>query len=69
MERKNETSLHKFCVKCGSSKFKDWDELTSDEKFIAERTSPAKSSGEESKYARFCARCFYAADSFAENRA
>ena len=59
MERKNETSLHKFCVKCGSPKFKNWSELTSDEKFIAERTSPAKFSGGERKNHRFCARCFY----------
>lgn len=69
MERKNETSLHKFCTNCGSSKFKDWNELTSDEKFIAERTSPAKFSGEERSRKRFCARCFYADESVEDNRA
>lgn len=69
MERKNETSLHKICRNCGSSRFKDWNELTSDEKFIAERTSTGKFSGEEISDQRFCARCFYASESIEENRA
>jgi hypothetical protein len=69
MERNDEKSLHNICRKCGSSKFKDWNELTSDEKFIAERISPEKFSGEEGKKYRFCARCFYADESAEENRA
>lgn len=69
MERKNEKSLHKFCTNCGSSEFKDWNELTSDEKFIAERTSAGKFSGEERKHKRFCARCFYEDANGEENRA
>jgi len=69
MERKEEKSLHKFCTKCGSSKFKDWSELTSDEKFIAERTSPAKFSDEERKHKSFCARCFHEDPSVEEKRA
>lgn len=69
MERKDEKSLHKFCGNCGASKFKDWNEMTSDEKLIAERTSSGKFSVEERKNQRFCARCFYAAESVEENRA
>lgn len=69
MERKDEKSLHNICRKCGSSKFKDWNKLTSDEKFIAERISPAKFSGEEGKNYRFCARCFDAGEIDKENRA
>lgn len=58
MKRKDEKILQRFCTKCGSPKFKNWDELTSDEKFLIERTSSGKSSIEERKHHRFCARCF-----------
>lgn len=68
MERKDEKSLHNICRKCGSSRFKDWNQLTSDEKFIAERMSAEKFSGAEVENDRFCARCFCAAKRFEENR-
>lgn len=69
MERKSEKSSHKFCGNCGSSEFKDWNDLSSDEKFIAERTSAGKFSGDEIKRRSYCARCFYAAENAGENRA
>ena len=60
MERKDEKKLRGFCRTCGSAKFKVWEELTADEKFLVERTSAGKISAESVKHRRFCARCFYA---------
>lgn len=69
MQRKKEINLQKFCAECGSSKFKNWDELTSDEKFLIERTSSNKFSAEEKKRHRFCVRCFKEEISVEEKRA
>lgn len=61
MQRKVEKNLQRFCTNCGSPKMKSWDDLTADEKFMAERlTTTSGFSPEEKQHRRFCARCLYA---------
>ncbi len=48
-----------YCLRCGSQKLKNWDELTSDEQFLVERL-PASAiySPEERKRHLFCPLCW-----------
>ena len=48
------------CQNCGSITFKQWRDLTDDEKFIVKKILGNKviSDGELKKH-RFCGRCFY----------
>ncbi len=54
-------SLHiSFCPKCGGQKFKTFDELTDDEKFVLERFSvKAKDGGPGNAKSKFCVRCWF----------
>jgi hypothetical protein len=48
------------CPRCGLQKLKHWPELTSDEKFLAERLpASAEYTIEERKKHHFCTRCWY----------
>jgi hypothetical protein len=50
----------KICPRCGAAKLKPWTELSSDEKFLAERLpASAEFTPEERKKHRFCARCWF----------
>lgn len=50
----------KTCPRCGSARLKNWDELTSDEKFTAERLpASAEISPEQRKRHSFCPRCWF----------
>ncbi len=58
MQRKIYEKAEKYCPECGSPKKKNWDELSDEEKFVAERKSAAGGfSSEQTKRHRFCARC------------
>ncbi len=49
-----------FCPRCHSSKMKSWNELSSEEKMLAEKLSAsAEFSLEERKKHRFCTKCWY----------
>ena len=57
----------KTCSRCQSAQLKNWSELTSDEKFIAERLpASAECSPEERRQHLFCPRCWFETDSFEE---
>lgn len=48
------------CRNCGSTKFKSWDELSEDDKFITKRLPDnSEVSDEQRKKQRFCKRCLY----------
>ncbi|MDQ3634056.1 MAG: hypothetical protein M3405_06040 [Acidobacteriota bacterium] len=48
------------CKNCGSVKYKIWEELNDDEKYIVERLPDNyKFTPEQTKKHRFCERCFY----------
>lgn len=50
----------KTCKNCGSIKFKTWDELNDDEKFVIERLPDnTEFTKEQTKKHRFCKRCLY----------
>jgi RNase P subunit RPR2 len=50
----------KTCKNCGSMKFKTWEDLTDDEKFIIERLPDnSEFTIEQRKKHRFCKRCLY----------
>lgn len=47
------------CKNCGSVKFKKWEDLNDDEKFLVERLpNDTKISNDQRKKQRFCSRCF-----------
>ncbi len=50
----------KICPRCGSSKMKNWKDLTDEQKFLVERL-PLNTdfTHEERKKHRFCERCFF----------
>lgn len=49
-----------LCRRCGSSKFAEFEKLSEDEKFIAERTaSDSDLRGDKIKEHRFCKRCLF----------
>jgi ribosomal protein S27AE len=48
------------CPRCGEVRLKTWDELTSDEKFTAERLpGSAQAPPEKRKRHVFCPRCWF----------
>jgi ribosomal protein S27AE len=48
------------CPRCDSLRMKTWDELTPDERFLAERLPmSADYTHDERKKHRFCVRCWY----------
>lgn len=50
----------KTCPRCGAAKMKSWDDLSDDQKFLAERLpASAEFTREKRKKHRFCERCFY----------
>lgn len=50
----------KTCPNCGSTKFKTWNDLTDDEKFLVEKLSDkSEQNDEQRKKQRFCSRCFF----------
>lgn len=50
----------KMCPKCFYPKMKSWDELSGEQKFLAERLPfSAKFSLEQRKKHRFCERCWF----------
>jgi len=52
-----------YCIRCGSQKLKRWDELSADEKFLAERLpQSATVSLEERKRHLFCPLCWNEVD-------
>jgi hypothetical protein len=57
----------KICPRCQTARLKNWDELTSDEKFVVERLPKgAEFSGEERKRHSFCPRCWFETENAAE---
>ena len=49
-----------ICPRCGSFTYKRWDELTDEEKFLAERLpASAEYSKEQRKAHHFCTRCWF----------
>jgi ribosomal protein S27AE len=52
--------VNKICSNCGSLKFKKWEQLSEDEKFLVNRLPDSQRfSLEQRKKQRFCGRCFY----------
>lgn len=52
--------LTRCCKNCGSQKFKTWDNLTDEEKFLIQRLPQnTETSIEQKKKQHFCKRCFY----------
>ncbi len=50
----------KTCPRCGSSKMKNWKDLTDEQKFLVERLPlNTDCTPEERKKHRFCERCFF----------
>ena len=48
------------CPKCGCHRFREWDRLTDDEKFIAERLpASADHTPKQRRRHRFCTRCWH----------
>ncbi|MGI8544904.1 MAG: hypothetical protein ACR2MD_15705 [Aridibacter sp.] len=48
------------CKNCGSIKFKTWEDLKDDEKYIVKRLPDnSEFTPEQTKKHRFCRRCFY----------
>lgn len=48
------------CPKCGESRMKTWDELTDEQKFLAERLpASAEFTSDKRKKHRFCDRCWF----------
>ena len=57
----------KACPRCGAARLKTWDELTSDERFTAERLpASAEASPERRKRHLFCPRCWFEIETFEE---
>jgi ssDNA-binding Zn-finger/Zn-ribbon topoisomerase 1 len=57
----------KICPRCRSARLKSWNELTSDEKFTAERLpASAEISPEERQQHSFCPRCWFETAPFEE---
>ena len=57
----------KKCPRCDAAQLKTWNELTSDEKFTAERLpASAEFSPEQRTRHLFCPRCWFETDSFDE---
>lgn len=57
----------KICPRCRTARLKNWDELTSDEKFVVERLPKgAEFSVEERKQHSFCPRCWFEIKNSAE---
>jgi len=49
-----------ICPRCGSAKFRSWDELDRDEQIVAERLpASAEFTIQERKKHRFCTRCWF----------
>ena len=49
-----------MCPRCDGGRLKGWDELTDDERFLAERLpASAEYSAAERKKHRFCTRCWF----------
>jgi hypothetical protein len=63
-----EINTFKNCQNCGSSKFKAWNQLSEDEKFVI-GTLPDSSelSETELKKHHFCQRCLYISNQFGVN--
>lgn len=54
----------KICPRCHSPKMKIWEDLTDEEKFLAERLpASAEYTVAERKKHRFCTRCWFEDDS------
>jgi hypothetical protein len=48
------------CPRCGFHRLKSWDELTDDERFVAERTINASElTPDQRKKSLICTRCWY----------
>lgn len=51
--------MEKICSRCQTGRLKIWDELTSEEKFVAERLPhKVKFSKAERKHHLFCTKCW-----------
>lgn len=60
MKRKLENFSQKNCPRCGSPKFKTWDQLDEEERFLLDRMPlPNNFDPNGRKKHLFCARCFF----------
>jgi hypothetical protein len=55
-----ENFIHKTCSNCGSMKFKIWEDLTDDERFLIKKLPQnTEFTSEQRKRHLFCNRCLY----------
>lgn len=64
---KGENFMERICPKCRNGRLKNWEELTADEKFVAERLPmSAEFSAEDRKQHFFCTNCLFETTPFEE---